>query len=78
MTDPLTRLARLSEDWYRAQDQLLAVEEEMREPFRIAMENAKTIINLQNIVDVLPKSYKVTRRVYEAMIRMEDELNASK
>lgn len=78
MTDPLIRLACLSEDWYRAQDQLLAVEKEMSEPFRIAMENAKKIIDLQNIVDVLPKSCKITRRVYEAMIRMEDELNASK
>lgn len=73
MTDPLIRLACLSKDWYKAQDQLLAVEEQMSEPFRLAMENAKTIVNLQNIADVLPKSCKITRRVYEAMIRMEDE-----
>ncbi len=78
MTDPLTRLAHLSEDWYRAQDQLFDVENQMSGPFQIAMENAKTIVDLQNIVDCLPKNCKITRRVYEAMIRMEDEQLAAR
>lgn len=73
MADQHKKLANLTLKWFTAHQALLDVESEMSEPYQVLMSEARTLDGLQTIADILPKTCRITRRVYETMIRMQDE-----
>ena len=73
MSDQHKKLIDLTLKWFSAHQALLDVESEMSEPYQVLMGEAKTLDDLQTIADILPKTCRITRRVCEAMIRMQDE-----